>query len=1525
MTRNRLFHAANHAIAVIVAAGSITIGTAVTAGAATPSLSAVTNLAVSQVTKSSFHVAWTIPANEVPLSGLTLDVTNGLGVVVDEQSLSSSATSADVRDLASNTNLTVTLIATDTNFPPNTAAATVATKTLMNPASAVSNFVAVPDSQTSGVMNLSWTAPANVGSGLSGYAVSCTPSCTIANQPASGATSLIVTGLTTTNSYTFSIVANTSDGQSGAASTATGNFAPTAPRSLQVSQQTLSTALLSWTAPSYLGSGLSGYTVSCSPTCTITNQPGANATSLLVTGLTYGQSYTFSVVAKASDVQQSPAATATASTSSIIGLVQTLVVTAPTATSLNATWSAPAGSANYVTFYKAYCLNGSTSCGSATINLSASPSVTFQSSLQNPIIPTTSYTIYVLAYAVNGSSSPSYASASVTTPVSTNPAPNAVGGLTATSQTATSISLSWSAPTNLGAAGPLNGYTVSCVPTCTIANQPGPNATSLVVTGLSPATRYTFTVIANSSALKNSVAATYAADTNYSPVTNFAASNPSTTSVRLAWTAPSAGTVALKGYVVSCTPSCSIATQPAANATSFTVTGLNPGVSYSFSIVAVGTDNQQSTSTSTSSSTTYLAPGSVSNFSATAQSSTSVLLSWSVPAQVGSGLNGYTVTCTPSCTIANQPSSAATSLLLTGLTAGQGYTFTIVTLATDSQSSSSAQTYAVGIVTTLASSQVTSTSATLTWTAPSILQGGAAIRNYLFTCTPTVGVAVVGITTAATASVADLASNTLYSCVVVTSDVNGNVSAVSSATTFTTMHVAPGAATGLTANTQSTTSVQLSWTAPAQVGSGLNGYTVTCTPQCTIGTQPGANATSLTVTGLTPGQSYSFSLVANASDSQNSAAATVSARTIPGAPTSLIATALSVSSVRLNWTAPTQVGSGLSGYTVTCTPQCTIGTQPGANATSLTVTGLTSHTSYSFAIVANAAGTQASSAATASATTPYDPPGAPTSVTGVAQSTSSVLLSWTAPNQVGSGLSGYTVSCSPVCTIASQPSRSATSLLVTGLNSGTLYSFSIVANASDAQDSVIGSATARTRYVAPGSVTGITATASGMTQIQLNWTAPVQTGAGLSGYTVTCFPLCTIASQPGANATGLLITGLSPNTSYTFSIVTNASDAQSSGSATSSTVSTASSPGEVVNPTKSVTATTATISWSAPAGSGSAIIGYVVTCVPTCGSTKVLGSSATSVELTGLSVHTAYAISIVAQAVSGTTTSVVNLTTLYNAPGAVTGLTATAQTTTSILLNWTAAAANGSAAVSGYTVTCTPTCTISSQPGANATSLTVTGLSVGTSYTFSVVANAADSQNSSAATASGRTLYNAPGAVTGLTATAQTTTSILLNWTAATANGSAAVSGYSVTCTPTCTISSQPGANATSLTVTGLSVGTSYTFSVVANAADSQNSSAATASGRTLYNAPGAVTGLTASKPSAGAVTLKWQAPVNVQSGIAHYKITYISNGESTTKRTRALTLTISGLAKGAHTFKVVVIATNGDTSSSATVRISIK
>jgi len=125
------------------------------------------------------------------------------------------------------------------------------------------------------------------------------------------------------------------------------------------------------------------------------------------------------------------------------------------------------------------------------------------------------------------------------------------------------------------------------------------------------------------------------------------------------------------------------------------------------------------------------------------------------------------------------------------------------------------------------------------------------------------------------------------------------------------------------------------------------------------------SATSTTVTGLTTGQTYTFTVRAsNASGSGNESAksnsVTLSGAEPPSPPTNVVARPADESAL-VSWTPPTNDGdSPITGYTVTPHIGATTlaPTQAGASATSVTVTGLTNDASYTFDVTAtNAIGT----------------------------------------------------------------------------------------------------------------------------------------------------------------------------------------------------------------------------------------------------------------------------------------------------------------------------------------------------------------------------------------------------------------------------------------------------------------------------------------------------------------------------------------------------------------------------------------
>lgn len=178
-------------------------------------------------------------------------------------------------------------------------------------------------------------------------------------------------------------------------------------------------------------------------------------------------------------------------------------------------------------------------------------------------------------------------------------------------------------------------------------------------------------------------------------------------------------------------------------------------------------------------------------------------------------------------------------------------------------------------------------------------------------------------------------------------------------------------------------------------------------------------------------------------------------------------------------------------------------------------------------------------------------------------------------------------------------------------------------------------------------------------------------------------------------------------------------------------------------------------------------------------------------------------------AVKDTLTIAVIAGTAPAAPTGVTAVAASGQATVS----WTAGAA-GTSPITQYVVTATQdnskTCTWTAGP----LSCVVTGLTNGTSYTFTVKATSAAGTSPASSPSVAVTPAGVPGAPTGVTAVQNGgAAAVNVSWTAPAANGSAIVEYY-VAGTPSGACYAT--APATSCTVTNLAYGTAYTFTVYA-------------------------------------------------------------------------------------------------------------
>jgi surface protein len=318
----------------------------------------------------------------------------------------------------------------------------------------------------------------------------------------------------------------------------------------------------------------------------------------------------------------------------------------------------------------------------------------------------------------------------------------------------------------------------------------------------------------------------------------------------------------------------------------------------------------------------------------------------------------------------------------------------------------------------------------------------------------------------------------------------------------------PGAPTSLSV-IRGDQRADLSWSAPASNGgAAISDYLVEYNSgsSWTTFTRSASTATTVRVTGLTNGTSYSFRVSAINSagtSTPSTASASVLIATVPGAPTSLTTTAGN-SRVDLAWSAPaSNGGAAVSDYLVEFNSGSgwTTFVRSASTATSVRVTGLTNGTSYSFRVSAvNEVGTGTTSTATSSVLV-ATAPGSPTSLSSTG-GVDFVNLTWSAPaSNGGSPITDYVVeySTGSSWTTYVRTASTATSVRVPSLTTGTNYTFRVSAkNLFGTSDPV---ATSSSVLVAGSPASPeLTTTLAGNGGAEIVFVPPADNGSTITGY-----------------------------------------------------------------------------------------------------------------------------------------------------------------------------------------------------------------------------------------------------------------------------------------------------------------------------------------------------------------------------------------------------------------------------------------
>ena len=771
------------------------------------------------------------------------------------------------------------------------------------------------------------------------------------------------------------------------------------------------------------------------------------------------------------------------------------------------------------------------------------------------------------------------------------------------------------------------------------------------------------------------------------------------------------------------------------------------------------------------------------------------------------------------------------------------------------------------------------------------------------------------------------------------------------------VYARPQAVASLVAALPNTITGRITWTAPAVASQPVT-YRLERALNSAFTTSPSTLATALTGlthdnTGLATQTVYYYRVRAEnyIGVGPYTVVALATSGVLPSVPRNVIGTALSATSIRVSWLAPSAgttpisyrldraTNSSFTGFTTLASAQ---------SATLYTDSGLSADTTYYYrARATNVVGTSAY-ATSAGVSTTGTAPGAPTgfSATG---GDNQVSLSWTAPSTGSTPItyrlaratnSSFTQGFTTLAT-----SRTSTAYTDTGLSASTTYYYRVRAQNSTGNSSytTTSATTDAPSGVAPGAIRSLSSAAQSASSINISWLFP-STGDTPFTYRVqratnSSFTQSLSTRASAQSSTSFLDTGLSASTTYWYRVRAQNDTGNGSYTSTNATTdATAVAPG--VPSSFSVSAnshTSVTASWSAPSTGDTPFTYRVVRASNSSFNSGVVilatAQSSTSYTNTGLSASTTYYYRVRATGPGGTGsyTSVKSVTTNAApvAPGVPSSLSVSANSHTSVTASWSAPStgdtpftyrvvrANTSSFNTGVVVLAT---------AQSSTSYTNTGLSASTTYWYRVRATnvAGTGSYTSGESVTTDAAPAAPSTVTSLSASATSTSAISVSWSAPSTGATPftyrvqRASNSSFSSGLTTLASAQTG---TSISSTGLSAETKYYYRVRATNSVGTGSYTST-NATTNATTPGTPTSPSATANSTSSITFTWSAGSGGTPSSYDVQYRQGSGSQIDAGSPTGTSFTVTGLTANT-TYRFRVRAVNSSGNSSYTVGVN--
>ena len=1099
-------------------------------------------------------------------------------------------------------------------------------------------------------------------------------------------------------------------------------------------------------------------------------------------------------------------------------------------------------------------------------------------------------------------------------------------------------------------------------------------ATSFTVSELTNSTEYDFSIVAMDNSFNKSDAVTVtgtpvsSADvTAPNNVTGVAVSASDGDAV-ISWNNPSNSDFA--GVKISMNPTAGTLSNPvevSETVTSISVGGLTVGETYTFTLQSFDTSKNYSSGASKTATvadtTDYTPPASVTNLSAAAVDGTAII-SWTPPTD--SDFAGLKISMTPAeGTLANpiEVNKSVTSISAGGLTVGETYTFTIKSFDTN-------RNYSDGV------SKSVTVSDTSDYTPPAKITNGSAAcsdgkiilswrnpddedfygvqiseKNSSGTLSSPVFIAKPA--TSFTVSELDNDTEYVFSIVALDNSFNKSDAVTVTGTPVSSADVtSPNNVTGVTVSASDGDAV-ISWNNPSN--SDFAGVKISMNPATGTLSNPvelSETVTSISVGGLTVGETYTFTLQSfdtsknySSGASKTAIVADTSDHTPPAEVVSLSVTA-SDGIATILWTSPSD--SDFAGVEVSMNPAEGTLSNPvlvlnGTN--SLFVSGLETGRTYNFKVrtydTSNNFSTGKQKTTTVADTSDHTPPAEITNVTTSAVD-GTAIISWMPPTN--SDFAGVQISMSPAAGTLSNPvevSKTVTSISVGGLTVGKTYTFTLKSfdTSKNYSRGVSKSAIVAdtTDYTPPASVRNVNATCSD-SKIILSWQIPTE--EDFYGVQISEKNNSGTLSSPvfiACPATSFTVSELTNSKEYEFSIVAmdksfNKSDIVTVfGTPVSSADVTA--PNDVTRLTVSASDGNAEISWNNPSNSDFA--GVKISMTPSAGTLSnpiEVEESVTSISISGLTIGETYTFTVQSFDTSKNYSSGVSRTatvadTSDHTPPAEVSEAHAAGSENKVILSWQnpsdedfygvqISEKNNSGTLSSPVFIAGP-----------ATSFTVSELENGSEYEFLIVALDKSFNKSDTVTVRGTPVSladkTAPNDVTGLTVSASDGNAEI-SWNNPSDSDFA---GVKISMTPAEGTLANPievSKNATSIFVSGLSIGENYTFTIQ-SFDTSKNYSRGVSKTLSVadtadHTAPANVTNLTAINKG-GAILLSWSDAID--SDCYSYEVSVDGKVHSIILQGKEQ-CRINGLTNGiVYTFTVKSLDVSGNKSEGKTVTLA--